>query len=89
MSGRAPVTWALWSARGEADQAGHADVVGIFPLDMFFASQGVDDRCLQSFGELHQLVMCALAAAAAEQRDAPGLVEEINSEVGNLQRFFI
>src|ERR1700720_775779 len=28
-------------ARGEADQAGHSDVVGIFPLDMFLASQGV------------------------------------------------
>jgi len=64
-------------ARGEADQAGHSDVIGILPLDVLFASQGVDDRCLQGFGELHQFVMRALATAAAEQRDAPGLVEEV------------
>src|SRR6202171_1183407 len=56
-------------ARGEADQPGHSYVVRIFPLDMLFASQGVNDRCLQGFGELHQLVMSALAAAAAERRD--------------------
>src|SRR5258706_296458 len=70
--------------RGEADQAGHSDVVGIFPLDMLFASQGVDDRRLQGFGELRQLVMRALAAAAAEQCDAPGVVEEIGELVERL-----
>ena len=48
---------------------------------MLLASQGVDDRCLQGFGELHQLVMRALPTAAAEQRDAPGLVEEIGQLV--------
>jgi hypothetical protein len=60
--------------RSEADQAGHSDIVGIVPLDMLFASQGVDDGCLQGFGELYQLVMRALATAAAEQRDARALL---------------
>src|SRR6202047_4687175 len=73
-------------ARGEAYQAGHSDIVGIFPLDMLFTAQGVDDRCLQGFGELHQLVMRALAAAAAEKRDAPGLVEEIGELVARRLR---
>jgi hypothetical protein len=46
----------------------------------------VDDRCLQGFGELYQLVMRALATAAAEQRDAPSLVEEIGQLVERLVR---
>src|SRR6266478_8222637 len=51
---------------------------------MFFASQGVDNWCLQGFGELHQLVMRALAAAAAEQRNSTGFVEEIGELVERL-----
>src|SRR5579859_2586687 len=51
----------------EADQTGHADVVGIVPFDMLLATQGMDDRRLQGFGELQQFVMGALAAAAAQQ----------------------
>src|ERR1700738_1458298 len=71
-------------ARRETYKAGHSDVVGIIPLDMLFASQGVDDRAFRGFGGLHQLVVRALAAAAAEQRDAPGRVEEISQLVERL-----
>ena len=60
----------------EADQAGHADVVGIVPLDMILAAQRVNDRRLQGFRKLHQFVMRARAAAAAKQRDALGRIDE-------------
>ena len=74
-------------ARGEADQAGHADVIGIVPLDMFLAAHGVDDRRLERFRQLHQLVMRARAAAAAQKRDALGLIDEFGELVERLVRW--
>ena len=34
-------------ARRETDQAGHADIIGIFVFQMFLAAEGVDDRRFQ------------------------------------------
>jgi hypothetical protein len=41
-------------AGGEAEQAGHADVVGIVVGDEFLAAKGVDDGRLEMFGDLQQ-----------------------------------
>src|SRR5579859_7669687 len=70
----------------EADQTGHADVVGIVPFDMLLATQGMDDRRLQGFGELQQFVMGALAAAAAQQSHAARLVEKGRQPLDRLGR---
>jgi hypothetical protein len=62
-------------ARRKPDQPGHADVVGIVPLDMFFALEGVDDRSLQALREREQLRVCALAPGAAQHGHAAVAVE--------------
>ena len=59
-------------AGGKADEAGHADVIGIVVFDMLLAAERMHDRALQRLGELHQAVMRPGAAAAAEQRDPLG-----------------
>ena len=63
-------------AGGEADQAGHADVVRIVPLDVVLAAHGVNDRRLHGFGKLHQFIVRARAAAAAKKRDALRQIDE-------------
>ena len=63
-------------AGGEADEAGHADIVGIVVLDVFLAAERMHHRALERLGKLHQAVMGAGAAAAAEQRDAPGAIQQ-------------
>ena len=63
-------------AGGEADQAGHADVIRVVPLDVVLAAHGVDDRRLHRFRKLHQFIVCAGAAAAAQKRDALSQVDE-------------
>ena len=60
---------------------GHADVVGVVVLDMLLAAQRMHDRALERFGQLHQLVMRAGAAAAAEQRDALGAVQQLGQRL--------
>ena len=65
----------------EADEAGHADVVGIVELDMLLAAERMHDRALERLGKLHQAVMRAGTAAAAEQRDALGAVEEFGQRL--------
>ncbi len=60
----------------ETDEAGHADIIGIIELDMVLAAERVNDRALERLGQPHQPVMRAGAAAAAEQRDAVGAVQE-------------
>ena len=64
-------------AGGEADKAGHADIVRIVELDMLLAAERMYHRALQGFGELHQAFMRAGTAAAAEQRHAPGIVQKV------------
>ena len=44
----------------EADQPGHADVVGIVPLDMLLAAQRVHHRRLEAFAQRQKLVVRAL-----------------------------
>ena len=65
----------------EADEAGHADVVGIVELDMLLAAERMHDRALERLGKPHQAVMGAGTAAAAEQRDALGAVEEFGQRL--------
>ena len=65
----------------EADEAGHADIVGIVVFDVLLAAERVDDRALQRLGELHQRRVRAGAAAAAEQRDALGVVQQRGQRV--------
>jgi hypothetical protein len=48
-------------ARGEADQSGHADVVGVVPLDVLLAAHRVHHRCLEALAELEQLGMRTIA----------------------------
>jgi hypothetical protein len=48
-------------ARGEADQPGHADVVGVVPLDVLLAAHRVHHRRLEALAELEQLGVRALA----------------------------
>ena len=67
-------------AGGEADQAGHADVIRIVPLDVILAAHGVNDRRLHRFGELHQFIVRARAAAAAKKRDALGHIHEFSGD---------
>jgi hypothetical protein len=43
---------------------------------MVLAAERVHDRSLERLGKPHQAVMRAGAAAAAEQRDALGVVQE-------------
>ena len=59
----------------EADEPGHADIVGVVPFDVLLAAQRVDDRRLQGLGEGKDLRMRAGAAAAAKQRHALGVEE--------------
>ena len=54
----------------EADQPGHADVVGIVPFDMLLAAQRVHHRRLEALAERQQLVVRALASRAAQDGDA-------------------
>ncbi len=63
-------------ARGEADEAGQADIVGIVVFDMLLAAERMHDRALQRLGELHQFGMRAGTAAAAEQGHALGAIEQ-------------
>jgi hypothetical protein len=51
---------------------------------MFLAPHVVDDRCLQSFGELASPRHARLRGRCAEQRDALGLVQEIGEPVERL-----
>ena len=44
----------------EADQPGHADVVGVVPFDMLLAAHGVHHRRLEAFAERQQLVVRAV-----------------------------
>ncbi len=73
-------------AGGEADQAGHADVVRIVPLDVVLAAQGVDDWRLHRFRELHQFIVRARAAAAAKKRYALRGIDEFRELAERLFR---
>jgi len=68
-------------ARGETDESGHADIIGIFVFDMLLAAERMHDRALQCLGKLHQRRMRTGTAAAAEQRDALGTIEEIRERL--------
>ena len=61
----------------EPEQPGHADVVGVVVLDELLAPQRVDDGCLKRAGHRDNLVVCALAAGAGEDRDALGGVQNV------------
>ena len=62
-------------AGGETDQPGHADIVGVLPLDIFLAAQGVDDRGFQRIGELQHLGMRTGATASAQQGHPLGVIQ--------------
>ncbi|MHC2687110.1 hypothetical protein ACVJDU_008674 [Bradyrhizobium diazoefficiens] len=68
-------------ARGEADEPGHADIVGIFVFDVLLAAERMHDRALQGLRKLHQRRMRAGAATAAEQGDALGAVQEVRERL--------
>ena len=44
----------------KADQPGHADVVGVLPLDMLLAAQRMHHRRLEALAECQKLVVRAL-----------------------------
>ena len=73
-------------AGGEADQAGHANVIGIVPLDVVLAAHGVDDRRLHRLRELYQFVVRAGAAAAAQQSHALSHIDELRELAERLIR---
>ncbi|MNE63756.1 hypothetical protein D3C80_1591280 [compost metagenome] len=60
-------------AAGKTDQAGHSHVVRVIVLHMFFAAQGMNNRCFQFAGKFQQLFMRARAAAAAHQGNVAGV----------------
>ena len=62
-------------AGGAADDAGHADIVGIVVLDEVLAARRVRHRRLQSRGGGDHLVMRAFAAGASVDRDRFALIE--------------
>src|SRR5271154_2344220 len=57
------------------DQPGHADVVGVLPLDVLLAAHGVHHRRLESLAQRQQLRMSALAARTAQDGDTAVAVE--------------
>src|SRR5208283_5341025 len=52
-------------AGGEADQAGHADVVGILPLDMLLAAHRMHHRGLEPLTDGQQLIVRPGASGTA------------------------
>jgi hypothetical protein len=64
-------------AGGEADEAGHADIVGVVVFDVLFSPQSVDDRRLELAGKRQHLRVGAGTAGSAEHRHAAGTVEDI------------
>ncbi len=65
----------------EADEAGHADVVGIIEFDVLLAAERMHDRALERLGQPHQAIMGAGTAAATEQRDALGAVQKFGQRL--------
>ena len=61
----------------EAQQAGHADVVGVVVLDELLAAQRVNDGRLERASELDELVVGAAAAGAGQDRDPLGGIERL------------
>ena len=68
-------------ARGEADQAGHADIERIVVLDMLLAAQRMHDRRVELARQLDDLGMRAGAARAAHQGDALAVVQELGQGI--------
>ncbi len=56
----------------EAEQPGHADIVGIVVFDKLLAAQRVHDGCLQFMCELYDLVVSPGAASATKQKSHAG-----------------
>ena len=59
----------------EPDQPGHADVVGVLPLDMLLAAHRVHHRRLEPLAERQKLIMRACASGAAQYRHTPVAIE--------------
>ncbi len=68
-------------ARRAADQAGHADIVGIVIFDEVLAARGVRDRRLEPGGSGDQRVMRAPAAAAGIDGDGAARIENLGDLV--------
>jgi hypothetical protein len=68
-------------AGAEADQPGHADVERVVPLHVLFAAQRMHGRRAELIGEGDHFIVRAGAAAAAQQRHAARLVEQIGEPV--------
>ena len=62
--------------RGEADQAGHAYVVGVVVFHMFLAAQGMHDGRVEAFGQGEDFAVGTGAAGTAEQRDFLAIIEK-------------
>src|SRR5262249_12323638 len=60
----------------EADQPGHADIVGVVPLDIFLAAQSMHHRRFEALAECQKLVMRAGTARATQNRDAAVAVQQ-------------
>jgi len=60
----------------EADEPGHADIVGVVPFHMLLAAQRMHHGRLKTFAQGKQLVVGPRAARAAQDRDALAPVEQ-------------
>ena len=52
-------------ARREADQSGHANIVGVVPLDMFLAAQRMHHRRFQPLAKREKQIMGTLTSRSA------------------------
>ncbi|KAG0751168.1 hypothetical protein G6F24_014576 [Rhizopus arrhizus] len=64
-------------ARLDAEDPGHALVDGVVGLDEILGARGVRDRRLQAPRQFQQLRVCALAARAGIDADAPALPQQL------------
>src|SRR5262245_56611734 len=65
----------------ETDQASHADVVRIGPLDMLLAAKGMDHRCFQLGAERNELIMCSRTPRSAQQSDPASTIQKVGESL--------
>src|SRR5580693_7597798 len=62
----------------EAQQASHADVVGVVVLDVLFAAECVHDRRLQGAGQAYQLIVRTGDTGATQDRNPLAGVQDVS-----------
>ena len=68
-------------AGGKPDEAGHADVERVVPLDVLLAPHRVHDGRLQPLGKREQLGVRTLTTRAAQQGNAPRIVQQAGEPI--------